>query len=277
MKFNNRGNPLMTLYLHKDISLKDLKNFKKYPEMIGIKYYPKSATTNSEYGVNNIVSVFNILKIMEEEEIPLLVHGENIDYNVDIFHREKVFLKNELTIIITKFPKLKIILEHISTKEAVDFVLEHNLYATITPHHMILDRNDIFKNGINPHLYCLPILKKNIDKEALINAAISGKKNFFLGTDSAPHIEKNKLSCCGCAGIFNSPVAVEIVTEIFDNNNCLKYLENFLSNNGCDCYNLPYNTEEILIKKESWVVPDKYNNIVPLYNGKSIKWQIFEI
>ena len=277
MKFNNRGNPLMTLYLHKDISLKDLKNFKKYPEMIGIKYYPKSATTNSEYGVNNIESVFNILKIMEEEEIPLLVHGENIDYNVDIFHREKVFLKNELTIIITKFPKLKIILEHISTKEAVDFVLEHNLYATITPHHMILDRNDIFKNGINPHLYCLPILKKNIDKEALINAAISGKKNFFLGTDSAPHIEKNKLSCCGCAGIFNSPVAVEIVTEIFDNNNCLKYLENFLSNNGCDCYNLPYNTEEILIKKESWVVPDKYNNIVPLYNGKSIKWQIFEI
>ena len=169
---------------------------------------------------------------------------------------------------------LKVILEHISTKEAVEFVLKHNIYATITPHHMIFDRNDIFKGGINPHLYCLPILKKDIDKKALIDAAISGKTNFFLGTDSAPHIEENKLSSCGCAGIFNSPVAIELITELFENNNSLHYLENFISTNGCKCYNLPLNTDKITIKKESWTVPEKYHDIVPLYNGKTIKWKI---
>ena len=274
IKLDNRGYPLMTLYLHENIPLEDLTNFKNYPEMIGIKYYPKSATTNSENGINNVENIFFILEIMEKQQIPLLVHGENVTPNVDIFHREKVFLKNELTTIIKNFPKLKIILEHISTKESVDFVLEHNIYATITPHHMIFDRNDIFKRGINPHLYCLPILKKQIDKDALINAAISGKNNFFLGTDSAPHVEANKLTCCGCAGIFNSPVAVELVTEIFYNHNSLHNLEKFISANGCDCYNLPYNTDKILIKNESWIVPEKYDNVVPMYNGKNIKWSI---
>ena len=274
LKLDNRGNPLMTLYLNNNIPLDDLYNFKNYPQMIGVKYYPKSATTNSHEGINNIENIFNILEIMEKNEIPLLIHGESIRCHIDIFHREKIFLKEELSTIIKKFPKLKIILEHISTKEAVDFVLKHNIYATITPHHMILDRNDIFKNGINPHLYCLPILKKMEDKEALKNAAISGKKNFFLGTDSAPHIEINKLSCCGCAGIFNSPVAIEIITEIFEENNCLHNLEKFVSTNGCDCYNLPYSEDNIEISKESWVVPEKYSNIVPLLNGKILKWQI---
>ena len=138
----------------------------------------KSATTNSQQGVSEIEDVFNILKIMEDQGIPLLVHGEKIGCHIDIFHREKIFLKNELTLIITKFPNLKVILEHISTKEAVDFVIKHDLYATITPHHMLLDRNDIFQHGINPHLYCLPILKKREDREALLNAATSGKKFF---------------------------------------------------------------------------------------------------
>tara|TARA_B100001287_G_scaffold275576_1_gene283555 strand:+ start:10384 stop:11400 length:1017 start_codon:yes stop_codon:yes gene_type:complete len=274
LNLDNRGYPLMTLYLHKDISLTDLDNFKNYPEMIGIKYYPKSATTNSDNGVSDMKSIFHILKKMEKNQIPLLVHGENVSCNIDIFHREKVFLKKELTTIITQFPNLKVILEHISTKEAVEFVLKHNIYATITPHHMIFDRNDIFKGGINPHLYCLPILKKDIDKKALLDAAISGKTNFFLGTDSAPHIEENKLSSCGCAGIFNSPVAIELITELFENNNSLHYLENFISTNGCKCYNLPLNTDKITIKKESWTVPEKYHDIVPLYNGKTIKWKI---
>ena len=179
LELDKRGNPLMTLYLNENIPVNDLYNFKKYPQMIGIKYYPKSATTNSQDGVKNLETVSNILKIMEEEKIPLLVHGENISCNVDIFHREKVFLKNELTTIINTFPNLKVILEHISTKESVDFVLKHNLYATITPHHMVFDRNDIFKHGINPHLYCLPILKKIEDKKALLNAAISGQKELF--------------------------------------------------------------------------------------------------
>lgn len=272
---DNRGNPLMTLYLNKNIPKEDLLTFKQYPEMIGIKYYPKSATTNSNEGVDNINSILDILSIMEKMDIPLLVHGENISCNVDIFHREKVFLKNELTLIVTKFPRLKVILEHISTKEAVEFVLKHNIYATITPHHMIHDRNDIFKGGINPHLYCLPILKKIEDKESLINAAISGKANFFLGTDSAPHIEEKKLSSCGCAGIFNSPVAVEIVTEIFESNNALDKLEKFISTNGCDCYNLPYNNDIINITNESWTVPEKYNDIVPLSTGKTIRWKYY--
>ena len=274
LKLDKRGNPLMTLYLNKDIPSNELYNFKKYPEMIGIKYYPKSATTNSQDGVKNLESVTNILKIMEDQKIPLLVHGENIARNIDIFHREKVFLKNELTTIINTFPKLKVILEHISTKESVDFVLEHNLYATITPHHIVFDRNDIFRNGINPHLYCLPILKKMDDKKALLTAAISGKKNFFLGTDSAPHIESNKLSCCGCAGIFNSPVAVELITELFEENNSLDKLESFISTNGCDCYNLPYNEEKIEIEKISWEVPEKYDNVVPMYASKNLKWKI---
>ena len=274
LKLDKRGNPLMTLYLNKDIPLDDLYNFKKYPEMIGIKYYPKSATTNSQDGVKNLESVSNILKIMEDQNIPLLIHGENIARNIDIFHREKVFLKNELTTIINTFPKLKVILEHISTKESVDFVLKHNLYATITPHHIVFDRNDIFRSGINPHMYCLPILKKMEDKNALLAAAISGKKNFFLGTDSAPHIESNKLSCCGCAGIFNSPVAVELITELFEENNSLDKLESFISTNGCECYNLPYNEEKIEIKKLSWEVPEKYDNVVPMYAGKNLKWKI---
>ncbi len=274
LKLDKRGNPLMTLYLNKNIPLDDLYNFKKYPEMIGIKYYPKSATTNSQDGVKNLESVTNILKIMENQNIPLLIHGENIAHNIDIFHREKVFLKNELTTIINTFPKLKVILEHISTKESVDFVLKHNLYATITPHHIVFDRNDIFRNGINPHMYCLPILKKMDDKKALLSAAISGKKNFFLGTDSAPHIESNKLSCCGCAGIFNSPVAVELITELFEENNSLDKLESFISTNGCDCYNLPYNEEKIELEKISWKVPEKYDNVIPMYASKNLKWKI---
>jgi dihydroorotase len=267
------GNPLMTLYLNENISMTDLENFKNYPELIGIKYYPKSATTNSEFGINNLNSVIHILKKMELENIPLLVHGESKNDIIDIFDRENVFLNNELVNIIKTFPKLKIILEHISKKESVEFVIKHNIYATITPHHLILDRNDIFRDGINPHLYCLPILKRREDREILLQAALSGRKNFFLGTDSAPHEEYNKLSCCGCAGIFNSPVAVELITELFEKHNSLKNLEKFISTNGCDCYNLPYNEDYITLVKEVWDVPKKYENIVPLYAGKQISWK----
>jgi dihydroorotase len=267
------GNPMMTLYFNKDLQEIELRSIKDNPFIYGIKYYPKNATTNSKYGIENIESVFHILKIMEEENIPLLIHGESIQFNVDIFDKEKVFIENELTKIINNFPKLRIVLEHISTKESVDFVLKHNIHATITPHHLLLDRNDIFRNGINPHLYCLPILKRNNDKLALVEAAISGKSNFFLGTDNAPHTESNKLTSCGCAGIFNSPVAVELVTQIFSEYNALHNLEKFMSTNGCDFYNLPYNDEYITLTNEEWVVPLKYGEIVPLYSGKTIKWK----
>jgi dihydroorotase len=275
-KYNiKNGNPLMTLYLNENINIEDIRKFKCYPEMIGIKYYPKNVTTNSQNGINNIKNIFFILKIMEEEDIPLLIHGETNNKKIDIFKKEEYFINNELLTIIKNFPKLRIVLEHISTKIAVNFVLKHNnIYATITPHHLVLDRNDIFDGGIHPHLYCLPILKKKEDKICLIKAAISGNNKFFLGTDNAPHLEKDKISSCGCAGIFNSPVAIEIITELFDKNNSLHNLEKFMSTNGCDFYKIPYNKEYIRLKKEDWIVPNRYGNLIPLYNGKKIKWKI---
>jgi dihydroorotase len=275
-KYNiKNGNPLMTLYLNQNINIEDIRKFKYYPEMIGIKYYPKNVTTNSQNGINNIKNIFFILKIMEEEDIPLLIHGETNNKKIDIFKKEEYFINNELLTIIKNFPKLRIVLEHISTKIAVNFVLKHNnIYATITPHHLVLDRNDIFDGGIHPHLYCLPILKKKEDKICLIKAAISGNNKFFLGTDNAPHLEKDKISSCGCAGIFNSPVAIEIITELFDKNNSLHNLEKFMSTNGCDFYKIPYNKEYIRLKKEDWIVPNRYGNLIPLYNGKKIKWKI---
>ena len=270
---NNKGTPLMTLYLSKDIKISDLKQFKSYDFLIGIKYYPKSATTNSEQGVKNLENVYHILEVMESEDIPLLIHGESIKENIDIFHRERVFLRDELTLIMTKFPKLRIVLEHITTKEAVDFVIKHNIHATITPHHLLLDRNDIFCHGINPHLYCLPILKKKEDKEALIQAALSGKSNFFLGTDNAPHLKHNKLSSCGCAGIFNSTVTMEVLTQLFVDNHKLDHLEKFTSTNGCDFYKLKYNDKYVTIKKEEWMVPVEYDGVVPLCAGEKLKWK----
>ena len=242
--------------------------------MKGIKYYPKSATTNSTFGISKLREVNHLIKIMEEEDIPLLIHGESIKNDVDIFDRESVFLKEELLEIITTFPNLRVVLEHITTKEAVDFVLEHNIHATITPHHMVMDRNDIFYHGINPHHYCLPILKRRSDKEALINAAISGKPNFFMGTDSAPHYKEQKLSSCGCAGIFNCQVAIELVADIFYRHNMVQNLEKFISTNGCDFYNLQYNNKYINILKEDWVVPKEYEGIVPLYSNRKIEWKI---
>ena len=180
----------------------------------------------------------------------------------------------KLEFIVNKFPGLRIVLEHISTKEAVEFVYDHeNVYATITPQHLTLNRNDIFDGGIHPHLYCLPILKRKTDQEELVKAALSGNNKFFLGTDNAPHLEENKLTCCGCAGIFNSPVAIELVTQIFEENNSLYNLEKFISTNGADFYNLAYNEEYIEIKKEVWKVPEKYSNVVPLYAGKTINWK----
>ena len=266
------GNPMMTLYLHEDIQMQDLLNFKNHKEMFGIKLYPQNVTTNSNEGVANIDGFYHIFKVMEQEDIPLLIHGEA--RNVDIFKKEAAFIESTLPKIIESFPKLRIVLEHISTKEAVDFVLNNDIHATITPQHLIMDRNDIFKGGINPHHYCLPILKKHEDKKALQEVALSGNPKFFLGTDNAPHSESRKLSCCGCAGIFNSPVAVQIVAELFHNNDKLDNLEKFISTNGCDFYGLPYNEEYITLREEPWVVPEKYGDFVPLMAGETLVFKI---
>jgi dihydroorotase len=266
------GNPMMTLYLHKDIKIEDLRAFKNHKEMIGIKLYPQNVTTNSKDGVANIEEFNHIFKVMEQEDIPLMIHGEAI--NVDIFKKEAVFIESTLPKIIKSFPKLRIVLEHISTKEAVEFVLNNNVHATITPQHLIMDRNDIFRGGINPHHYCLPILKKIEDKKALVEVAISGNPKFFLGTDNAPHSEGSKLSCCGCAGIFNSPVAVQIIAELFYNHGSEDNLEKFISTNGCDFYGLPYNEEYITLREEPWVVPKRYGDFVPLMIGETLLFNI---
>ena len=269
------GNPMMTLYLHKDIQIHDLLRFKDHKEMFGIKLYPQNVTTNSKEGVANIEEFNHIFKVMEQEDIPLLIHGEA--RNVDIFKKEAVFIESTLPKIIESFPKLRIVLEHISTKEAVEFVLKNDIHATITPQHLIMDRNDIFKGGINPHHYCLPILKKHEDMKALQEVALSGNPKFFLGTDNAPHSEDKKLSCCGCAGIFNSPVAVQIIAELFHNNNKLENLEKFISTNGCDFYGLPYNEEYITLIEDPWVVPEKYGDFVPLMTGETLVFKIIEL
>lgn len=274
LEINHNGTPLMTLYMNPNITDSDLDEFSKKRFLAGVKYYPKAATTNSNSGVSNINDVSHVLKMMESKGVPLLIHGESIEKGVDIFHKERVFLMKELSTIVKEYPNLRIVLEHITTEDSVNFVLEHNIHATITPHHMLLDRNDIFKGGINPHHYCLPILKKSKDREALVKAATSGKHNFFMGTDSAPHYKENKLSCCGCAGIFNSPVAIEVITQIFEEQEKLEKLEKFISTNGCDFYGLTYPDKYIDIEKIEWDVPYEIDGIVPLCAGKTLKWKV---
>lgn len=217
---------------------------------------------------------------MIQENMPLCVHGEVTDPRVDIFDREKVFIERVLQDLVSKYPKLKIIMEHITTKEAVDFITNQpessHLVATITAHHLLYDRNDIFKNGICPHMYCLPILKRSIHREALLQAVSSGNKRFFAGTDSAPHAISSKESACGCAGIFTGHAAVELYAEVFDSLNALEKLEGFVSRYGAEFYNLPINQRKIRLKRESWMVPDSYRFgetvVVPLRRNEIIQW-----
>jgi dihydroorotase len=275
MKYNTYGgNPLMTLYLHSGIDYYDIRNITNHKDIIGLKYYPKNVTTNSQYGTENIEEIYAHLSLMEKYNIPLLIHGESNKPNIDIFNKESMFIQNELSTILRLFPRLRIVLEHISTIDAITCVLNNNnVYATITPHHLLLNRNDIFKDGLNPHLYCIPILKKIDDQYALINAAISGNNKFFLGTDNAPHLQKDKLSSCGCAGIFNSPVAIESLTELFEKYSSLHNLEKFVSTNGAQFYNLPYNNEYITLVKDEWVVPSSYGDIIPLFCNEKLAWK----
>ena len=246
-------NPLMTLYLTEDTDINDMIKSFDEKNIFALKLYPKGATTNSEKGIKNFENIFPILSAMEKSGIPLLVHGEDTDKSIDIFDREKSFIEKYLIKIINLFPKLKVTLEHITTSEAVQFVKEtKNLAASITPHHLASNRNDMLVGGIKPHLYCLPILKRKKHQDALIKAATSGNKKFFLGTDSAPHDINLKENACGCAGVFNTINSIEIITQIFDLNNALENLENFVSTNSSYVYNIPINEDMIsLIKIDS--------------------------
>ena len=243
--------PFMTIYLTEETNKNELKQAYKDGVVFAVKLYPAGATTNSESGVKDIKKIMPVLETMAEIGMPLLIHGEVTDSNIDIFDREKVFIDKKLDFICRELPDLKITLEHITTTEATQYVKESNknLVASITPHHLALNRNALFVGGIKPHNYCLPILKRESHRTALIEAATSGNPKFFLGTDTAPHLTKDKESACGCAGVFNATYCIQILTQLFDNKNALSNLENFVSINGANHYKLQANNETILMTK----------------------------
>ncbi|MCP5245841.1 MAG: dihydroorotase [Burkholderiales bacterium] len=272
--------PLMTLYLTDNTKPEEVIRAKKSGVIHGVKLYPAGATTNSDDGVTDIASCYATLETLEKINLPLLVHGEVTDPAVDIFDREKAFIDRVLAQLAQRFTNLRIVFEHITTQDAVDFVstTSDNIAATITAHHLRYNRNAIFQNGIRPHYYCLPILKSELHRQALIKAATSGNKKFFLGTDSAPHAHSMKETDCGCAGIFTAHAAIELYAEAFERTNALDKLEAFASFNGADFYNLPRNTSLITLKKENWKIPGRIkfanDTLVPLCANDTLEWKL---
>lgn len=272
--------PLMTLYLTDNTPPEEIIAARKSCFIKGVKLYPAGATTNSDAGVTDIRHCDAALEEMQKAGMPLLVHGEVTDPQVDVFDREKVFIDKILQPLTQRFPELKIVFEHITTKEAADFVQQSgdNIGATITPQHLLFNRNALFQGGLQPHNYCLPILKRDIHQQALLAVIRSGNNKFFLGTDSAPHSKHKKESACGCAGIFSAHAAIEIYTSIFEQQGILDKLEAFASFNGPDFYGLPRNSKTITLKKEEWQIPDEYplgnDKLVPFLAGQTINWKL---
>ena len=275
--------PLMTIYFNEGLTLEELKKIKASSKIIGIKLYPKGVTTNSNKGINSFESGYKIFEMMEELDIPLLIHGEVNDKSVDIFDRERIFIEKHLSKAHKEFPNLKIVLEHISTKDSTEFVKDssNKIAATITPQHLLYNRNELFLGGLRPHAFCLPVLKREEHRVAVLNAAISGNPKFFLGTDSAPHKRAEKESSCGCAGIYSALNAMEIYAEIFDQNNAIEKLENFCSKFGADFYKLNQNKEKLKLTRSKNKVPTviKIDNddVVPLMAGQEIGWNCSNI
>ncbi len=276
---NSQFEPLMVLYLTDSISKKDIKNAKDI--IHAVKMYPLGATTNSDLGVTGINN--DVLGEMEKQRIPLLVHGEVTNKEIDIFDREKVFIDKILKEIIRRFPELKIVMEHITTEESVLFIKDSskNIAATITPHHLVCNRNDLLSSGIKPHYYCLPLLKRKKDQDALIKAVLSGNPKFFGGSDSAPHLKEYKENDCGCAGCYNGSASLELYFEVFDKYNAIDKIEPFLSEYGAKFYGLPLNKETISLEKKSFFIPLKYyvgkNEITPFMAGEKLKWSISKL
>ncbi|MBE9560329.1 MAG: dihydroorotase [Proteobacteria bacterium] len=272
--------PLMTLYLTDNTPPEEIIAARKSCFIKGVKLYPAGATTNSDAGVTDIRHCDAALEEMQKSGLPLLVHGEVTDPQVDVFDREKVFIDKILQPLTQRFPELKIVFEHITTKEAADFVQQSgdNIGATITPQHLLFNRNALFQGGLQPHNYCLPILKRDIHQQALLAVIRSGSNKFFLGTDSAPHSKHKKESACGCAGIFSAHAAIEIYASIFEQQGILDKLEAFASFNGPDFYGLPRNSKTITLKKEDWSIPDEYplgsETLVPFLAGQTIGWKL---
>jgi len=276
----NSFQPFMTLYLTANTSTDDIIAAKQSTIVIACKLYPAGATTHSQAGVKNVRQIIAVLAAMEENGLPLCIHGEDPNENVDIFDREKKFIDEQLQWLIEKFPKLPIVLEHISTEYAVKFILStaDHIAATITPHHLLLNRNHLLAGGIKPHLYCCPILKSQPDQQALITAATSGNKKFFLGSDSAPHSLTAKESYCGAAGIYSAPAAIALYLETFEQANALDKFEAFASHYGADFYGLPRNNISMILIRKPWTMPNSYpfgeETVVPLWAGQELHWQI---
>lgn len=272
--------PLMTLYLTDNTSPAEIARARASGLVHGVKLYPAGATTHSDAGVTDIRKCHRVLEEMERQGLPLLVHGEVTDPEVDVFDREKVFLERVLAPLTARFPGLKVVLEHVTTRDGVEFVkaASDRVAATLTAHHLLLNRNAMFAGGIRPHHYCLPVLKREAHRRALLAAATSGSPKFFLGTDSAPHAKSAKETACGCAGIYTAHAAIELYAEAFEEAGALDRLEAFASFHGADFYGLPRNSGMITLQKEIWRVPDTVpfgaETLVPLRAGDSVGWKL---
>lgn len=272
--------PLMTLYLTDSTPPEEIRRVAEEPQMAALKLYPAGATTNSEAGVKSLSAIYPVLEAMERHDVPLLVHGEVTDPDIDIFDREAVFIDRHLAPLAARFPALRIVLEHVTTHEGVAFVRDGGprIAATLTAHHLLYERNALLAGGIRPHFYCLPILKRESHRQALLEAATSGNPKFFLGTDSAPHPRDQKESACGCAGCYTAHAAIELYAEAFEAAGALDKLEAFASFHGADFYRLPRNRETLVLERTEWTVPDRLPfgaaELVPLRAGEPARWRL---
>ncbi len=272
--------PLMVLYMTDNTSAQDIFDAHESGFVKAVKIYPAGATTNSDSGVTNVLAKTEVYEAMQKVGMPLLIHGEVTDSHIDIFDREKIFIDCTMSQLVERFPALNIVFEHITTKDAAEFVSAQTgpMGATITPQHLLFNRNDMLVGGIRPHFFCLPILKRNIHQEALIKVATSGSPKFFLGTDSAPHATDKKEAACGCAGCYSAFSAIELYATAFEHAGALDKLEAFAAFNGPDFYGLPRNTSTITLVKQDWQVPNTLpytdSNITPLLAGETLPWQI---
>jgi len=271
--------PLMVLYLTDETSAADIHAAKASGKVVAAKLYPAGATTNSAHGVTAIDRIYPVLEAMCEVGMLLLVHGEVTASHIDIFDREQVFIDTILVPLCARYPQLKVVLEHITTREAAQFVFQapDNIGATITVQHLLYNRNHMLVGGVRPHLYCLPVLKRNLHQQALLDCIASGSPKFFLGTDSAPHAQHTKETACGCAGCFTAPAALELYAEIFESLGALDKLEAFASFHGPAFYGLPRNKDTVTLRKEPWTLPADYalgeHRIIPLKAGETLQWK----
>ena len=272
--------PLMTLYLTDDTPPEEIARARLTGQVHGVKLYPAGATTHSDSGVTRVSRCFHTLERMAELGMPLLVHGEVTDPEVDVFDREPVFIEEVLSPLLARFPGLKVVLEHITTREAVQFVevTGPNVAATLTAHHLLLNRNALFLGGIRPHHYCLPVLKRESHREALVAAATSGNPKFFLGTDSAPHARDTKEAACGCAGIYTAHAALELYAVAFEEAGALDKLADFASRHGAQFYGLAPNADTVTLERREWRVPESLRfgaeTLVPLRAGEILPWKL---